>query len=63
MKNFIAELVAVYVQAESLSEQDKDIKERAKAVAAVARAVVKDKIDDLIEKSWLTTQLCQVSRA
>jgi hypothetical protein len=70
MKNFIAELVAVYVQAESLSEQEKDIKERAKAaggnpavVAAVARAVVKDKIDDLIEKSWLTTQLCQVSRA
>jgi alkanesulfonate monooxygenase SsuD/methylene tetrahydromethanopterin reductase-like flavin-dependent oxidoreductase (luciferase family) len=70
MKNFIAELVTLYMQVESLSEQEKDIKERVKAaggnpaiVAAVAKAVVKDKVDELIEKSKLTTQLCQVYRA
>jgi hypothetical protein len=70
MKDFISELVAVYMASESLSEQEKDIKERVKAaggnpavVASVAKAVVRDKIDDLIEKSKLTEQLCKVSRA
>jgi DNA-binding ferritin-like protein len=69
MKDFIAELVSIYMQYESLAEQEKEIKERIKAaggnpaiVASVAKAVVKDKIDDLIERSQITEQLCKAAR-
>lgn len=69
MKNFIAELVKLYMQTQSLSEQEKSIKDEIKSsggnpavVSAVAKAIVNDKITELKERSEVTLNLIDLSR-
>lgn len=69
MKKFISELTKVYMEMESLSEEEKDIKTRVKEsggnpaiVAAVAKSIVKNKVDELKEKSEATVALIDLSR-
>lgn len=69
-KEFISKLSAIYMQEESLAEEAKEIKSDAKEagfdpviLSAVAKAIVKNKVDDLKEKSEATVRLIQVSRS
>ena len=70
IKENIAKLVRLYTEEESLGEQIKEIKEDIKAsggepaiASAVAKAVVKGKIDELREKSNTTLDLIEVTRS
>jgi alkanesulfonate monooxygenase SsuD/methylene tetrahydromethanopterin reductase-like flavin-dependent oxidoreductase (luciferase family) len=69
MKKQIAELVKLYTQEQSLGEQIKAVKEEVKAaggnpaiVAAVAKAIVADKVEELKEKSEVTVEMIELSR-
>ncbi|MGL5075070.1 MAG: hypothetical protein ACRDBG_04430 [Waterburya sp.] len=69
MKEEIAKLVKVYMEAQSLSESEKEIKEEIKAkggdaavCAAVAKSIVNDKVDKLKERAELTVDLIELSR-
>lgn len=69
MKKHIADLTKIYMQAQSLSEQEKDVKTRVKEsggnpaiVAAVAKSIVNNKVDELKEKSEATVALIDLSR-
>ena len=69
-KEAIAKLVRLYTQEQSLGEEVKEIKDEAKAagldpsvLSAVAKAIVKDGIDKLVEKSELTLEAIQASRS
>lgn len=68
-KDAIAKLVRLYTQEQSLDEEIKEVKDQAKAaglnpsiLSAVAKAVVKGVVDELIEKSELTLEAIQVAR-
>ena len=68
-KDAIAKLVRLYTQEQSLGEEIKEVKDQAKAagldpsvLSAVAKAIVKDGVDKLIEKSELTLEAIQVAR-
>lgn len=68
-KDAIAKLVRLYTQEQSLGEEIKEVKDQAKAaglnpsiLSAVAKAVVKGVVDELIEKSELTLEAIQVAR-
>jgi uncharacterized protein (UPF0335 family) len=68
-KDFIAKLSAIYMQEESLAEEAKEIKSKAKdagfdaaSLSAVAKAIVKNKVDELKEKSEAMVRLIQVAR-
>lgn len=69
-KEIIDELVKLYMQEESISEQVKEIKSEAKekgydpsVLSAVAKAVVKNKVDELIEKSEAMVKAVKVARS
>lgn len=69
MKPYIAEMVKLYMQAESLSDQEKDIKVRIKEsggnpaiVSAVAKAIVSNKVEELKIKSETVIDLIELSR-
>jgi uncharacterized protein (UPF0335 family) len=69
-KEAIAKLVRLYTQEQSLSEEVKEIKDEAKAagldpsvLSAVAKAIVKDGVEKLLEKSELTLEAIQASRS
>ena len=69
-KEIINELVKLYTQEESISEQVKEIKSQAKEkgfnpsiLSAVAKAIVKNSVDELIEKSEATVKAIEVSRS
>lgn len=68
-KKFIAELCKVYAQVDSLSEQEKAIKEEIKAVgddpaiiSAVAKAITANKVDKLLEKSDSLIEVIELYR-
>jgi hypothetical protein len=63
-QHYIDELVGIYAQVQSLSEQEKSAKEAIKAdggnpaiCATVARAILADKLQELAEKCIATQQL------
>lgn len=69
-KEAIAKLVRLYTQEQSLGEEIKEIKDEAKAagldpavLSAVAKAIVKDGIEKLVEKSELTLEAIRVARS
>jgi uncharacterized protein (UPF0335 family) len=69
-KEAIAKLVRLYTQEQSLGEEIKEIKDEAKAagldpavLSAVAKAIVKDGVDKLVEKSELTLEAIQAARS
>ena len=69
-KEAIAALVRVYTQEQSLAEEAKEIKDAAKEsgldasiVSAVAKAIVKNKVDELKEKSDEILKAIQESRS
>jgi uncharacterized protein (UPF0335 family) len=69
-KEVIASLVKLYMQEESLSEEIKDVKSEAKdsgydssLLAAVAKSIVKNKLDELKDKSEALVRLIEVSRS
>ena len=69
-KEAIAKLVRLYTQEQSLGEEIKEIKDAAKAagldpsiLSAVAKAIVKNGVDKLVEKSELTLEAIQVARS
>jgi uncharacterized protein (UPF0335 family) len=69
-KEIINELVKLYTQEESISEQVKEIKSEAKEkgfnpsiLSAVAKAIVKNSVDELIEKSEATVKAIEVARS
>lgn len=69
-KEAIAKLVRLYTQEQSLAEEIKEVKDEAKSsgldpsiLSAVAKAVVKNKVDELVEKSESTLQAIQVARS
>lgn len=68
-KEAIAKLVRLYTEEESLAEMVKEVKDQAKAsgldpaiVSAVAKAIVKNKVDDLIAKSNATLDTINQAR-
>lgn len=68
-KEAIAKLVRLYTEEESLAEMVKEVKDQAKAsgldpaiVSAVAKAIVKNKVDDLIAKSNATLDTISQAR-
>lgn len=69
-KDAIAKLVRLYTEEESLSESIKEIKDEAKAsgfdpaiVSAVAKAIVKNKVDDLKTKSNTILETIELARS
>lgn len=69
-KECIAALVRLYTEEESLTEQVKEVKTEAKeagfdpaVLSAVAKAIVKNKVDELIAKSESTLAAIDVSRS
>jgi|TARA_R110000796_G_scaffold45419_1_gene109877 uncharacterized protein (UPF0335 family) len=69
-KDAISSLVKLYIEEESLSEQVKEIKDMAKdsgldpaILSAVAKAIVKNKVDDLRVKSDEILKAIEVSRS
>jgi uncharacterized protein (UPF0335 family) len=69
-KEVIAKLVRLYTEEESIAEQVKDIKSEAKEsgldpaiLSAVAKAVVKNKVDDLKDKSNATLAAIDIARS
>ena len=69
-KEAIAKLVRLYTQEQSLGEEIKEIKDEAKAagldplvLSAVAKAIVKDGVEKLVEKSELTLEAIQAARS
>lgn len=69
-KEIIAKLVKLFTEEESLSEIVKEVKAEAKEagfnpsiLSAVAKSIVKNDVDSLIEKSEETVRLIQVSRS
>jgi len=69
-KDAIARLVKLYTQEESLGEEIKEVKDACKAagfdasvLSAVAKAIVKDGVDKLVEKSELTLEAVLVARS
>jgi len=69
-KEAIAKLVRLYTQEQSLAEEVKEIKDEAKAagldpsvLSAVAKAIVKDGVEKLVEKSELTLEAIQAARS
>lgn len=69
-KEAISKLVRLYTQEQSLAEEIKEVKDEAKAsgldpsiLSAVAKAVVKNKIDELVEKSESTLQAVLIARS
>lgn len=69
-KEAIARLVKLYTLEQSLAEEVKEIKDEAKEVgldpsiiSAVAKAIVKDKVDDLKTKSDEIIKAIEVSRS
>ena len=69
-KEAIAKLVKLYTQEQSLAEEIKEVKDEAKAsglnpaiLSAVAKAVVKGQVDELIEKSESTLEAIQIARS
>lgn len=69
-KEAIAKLVRLYTEEESLAEMVKEVKDQAKAsgldpaiVSAVAKAIVKNKVDDLIAKSNATLDTITQARS
>lgn len=69
-KEAIASLVRIYTQEQSLAEEAKEIKDEAKEsgldpaiISAVAKAIVKNKVDDLKAKSDEILKAIEVSRS
>ena len=69
-KDYIAKLTNLFMQEESISEEVKELKTEIKdagfdavGLAAVAKAIVKNKVDDLREKSEAVVRLIEVSRS
>ena len=69
-KDYIAKLTNLFMQEESISEEVKELKTEIKDagfdaanLAAVAKAIVKNKVDDLREKSEAVVRLIEVSRS
>lgn len=69
-KEAIAKLVRLYTQEQSLAEEIKEVKDEAKEsgldpsiVSAVAKAIVKDKVEDLKSKSDEIIKAIEVSRS
>jgi uncharacterized protein (UPF0335 family) len=69
-KEAIARLVKLYTQEQSLGEEIKEVKDTCKAagfdpsvLSAVAKAIVKDGVDKLVEKSELTLEAVLVARS
>ena len=69
-KEYIAELVGLFTQEESLKEEIKGVKDSIKEsgsdpmlLAAVAKAIVKNKVDELQEKSESTIKLIDIARS
>jgi len=69
-KDAIAALVRLYTLEQSLAEEIKEVKDNAKEVgidpsiiSAVAKAIVKDKVDDLKAKSDEIIKAIEVSRS
>ena len=69
-KEAISSLVKLYTAEQSLAEEIKDIKDVAKdsgldpaILSAVAKAIVKNKVDDLISKSDEILKAIQLSRS
>jgi hypothetical protein len=69
-KEAIAKLVRLYTQEQSLAEEIKEVKDEAKEsdldasiISAVAKAIVKGKVDELKEKSDEIIKAIEVSRS
>lgn len=69
-KDAIAKLVRIYTEEQSLVEQAKEIKDEAKEsgldpaiVSAVAKAIVKNKVDELKAKSDEILKAIDISRS
>lgn len=69
-KEAISKLVKVYMEEESLKETIKDLKQDIKesglnpvVLSTVAKSVVSNKIEDLVEKSEETLAAIEVSRS
>jgi uncharacterized protein (UPF0335 family) len=69
-KEYIAKLVKLYTEEESILEQVKDIKDEAKEagfdhviLSAVAKAIVKNKVDELAEKSESILSAIELARS
>lgn len=69
-KEVIAKLVRIYTEEQSLAEEAKEIKDSAKEagldasiLSAVAKAIVKGKVDELKEKSDEILKAIEVARS
>ena len=69
-KEAIAKLVRIYTQEQSLAEEAKEIKDAAKesglnvtAVVTVAKAIVANKVDDLVTKTESILETINISRS
>lgn len=69
-KEAIAKLVRIYTEEQSLAEEAKEIKDSAKEagldasiISAVAKAIVKNKVDELKEKSDEILKAIEVARS
>lgn len=69
-KEILAKLVRIYTEEQSLAEEAKEIKDEAKelgldvsSIVAVAKAIVKNKVDDLITKSESILETINISRS
>lgn len=69
-KEAIAKLVRLYTEEQSLAEDVKAVKDEIKEsgldaaiLSAVAKAIVKNKVDDLIEKSNEVLKAIDISRS
>jgi uncharacterized protein (UPF0335 family) len=69
-KEAISKLVRIYTEEQSLAEEAKEVKDEAKEsgldpsiISAVAKAIVKGKVDDLKEKSDEILKAIEVSRS
>jgi uncharacterized protein (UPF0335 family) len=69
-KEAIAKLVRIYTEEQSLAEEAKDIKDEAKesglnvtAIVTVAKAIVKNKVDELKAKSDEILKAIDISRS
>ncbi len=69
-QGIIAELTKWYMQEESIAESVKEVKDKAKeagfdvaVLSAVAKAIVKNKVDDLKKKAEATVHMIEIARA
>jgi uncharacterized protein (UPF0335 family) len=69
-RSFINRLVSLYTDEQDLAEQIKSVKDDAKdkgldpsIISAVAKAIVKDKLDDLMQKSASIISAIETSRS